>query len=86
MDDENPYKSPSSEPEAAERNPTGRWRKIISNTIFAAVVLTATTWSWYSDKLTIAMLCLIAAALIRWLPPPKKGRSFRLMRYPPTEI
>lgn len=79
--DDNPYKSPSLATVPSKHEPKNRWRKIISNTIFATVALTSTTWSWYPDKFAIAIVCLLVAALIRWLPPPKKGRSFRLTRY-----
>jgi hypothetical protein len=82
MDDDNPYKSPTSAPEPPKRDPRNRWRRIISSTIFATVGLTSTAWTWYADKFVIAVLCLLMAALIRWLPPLKKGRSFRLTRYP----
>jgi hypothetical protein len=78
--DENPYQSPVSPPPAEKPTSTNRWRKIISATIFAVVAIMAPAWSWYPDKSAIAMLCLLAAALIRWCPPPNKGRSFRLTR------
>jgi hypothetical protein len=80
--DENPYQSPRSATPAENPTSTNRWRKIISTTIFAVVAIMSPAWSWFPDKFAIAMLCLLAAALIRWLPPPSNGRSFRLTRAP----
>jgi hypothetical protein len=74
MSDENPYQSPNSDMTAApapilsSAARVRRWRNLISTTIFATVALTATTWSWYEDKLVIALVALACAAAIRWYP------------------
>jgi hypothetical protein len=46
--------------------PPARWHKIISNSIFLGLFLTSPGWSEYADKLSIAMVCLMVALVIRY--------------------
>jgi hypothetical protein len=82
MEQENPYEPPLSALGAEKPRPPARWRTLVSTTVFIFVAVTSTTWSWYPDKCAIAMACLLIAALIRWWPLAKTGRSFRPTRYP----
>ena len=68
--DENPYQSPQSQLSDLPKPSTSRrrWRRIISNSIFAGLFLTSVGWSWYPDKFVIAMACLAVGLLIRYWP------------------